>query len=106
MLCGGSNDILARLSLVCYQCRGVCTAVAPALVLLGAASHDALVLGHLGIGSLKCPWASVCPEEHISSFSVVLMSLKTQHSRRQKGCSANSLIFRKSVEVTRTLKLH
>lgn len=58
----------------------------------------------IGNRELQMLRASAGPEEHISSFSMVLMSLKTQCSRRQKGCSANSLVFRKSVEIAWTLK--
>lgn len=68
--------------------RGVCCC-GPDCVVTGTTSQTVLV----GSRTSEMPQASVCPEEHISSFSVVLLSLKTQHSRRQKGCSANSLLF-------------
>lgn len=76
--------------------RGVCCC-GPVCVVTGTTSHSVLV----GSSTSEMPRASVCPEEHISSFSVVLLSLKTQHSRRQNGCSANSLLFKQCLKSQR-----
>lgn len=76
--------------------RGVCCC-GPGCVLTGTASHSVLV----GSSTSEMPQATVCPEEHISSFSVVPLSLKIQHSRRQKGCSANALLFKQCLKSQR-----
>lgn len=76
--------------------RGVCCC-GPGCVVTGTTSHIVLV----GSSTSEMPQASVCPEEHISSFSVVLLSLKIQHSRRQKGCSTNSLLFKQCLKSQR-----
>lgn len=60
----------------------VCAAVALPVLLL----EQLPTVFRLGAAHLKCPRPVFAPEEHISSFSVVLLSLKTQHSRRQRGC--------------------
>lgn len=76
--------------------RGVCCCVLPVLLL-----EQLPTVFRLGAAHLKCPRPVFAPEEHISSFSVVLLSLKTQHSRRQKGCSANSLLFKQCLQSQR-----
>lgn len=58
----------------------VCAAVALAVWLLEQLSHSVLV----GSSTSEIPQASVCPEEHISSFSVVLLSLKTAFQKAKR----------------------
>lgn len=76
--------------------RGVCCC-GPGCVVTGTTSHNVLVEN----SASEMLQASVCPEEHISSFSVVLMSLKKQHSRRQKDCSSNSVLFKQCLKSQR-----
>lgn len=59
--------------------RGVCCC-GPGCVVTGTTSHSVLV----GSSTSEIPQASVCPEEHISSFSVVLLSLKTAFQKAKR----------------------
>ena len=104
MLCSTSNEVLlvSLLSGVSAD-REVCTTVALALLLLGTTSHNALVLGHSEQGVLNALGQCLPRRSRQQLFCGSSLS-KHSVSEDKKGCSANSLIFRKSVEITWTLK--